>query len=472
MILGLTASAQDRLKQLRSTVTDKRDGKEFYIHTVKRGQTLYMISKAYGVEVSDIIRENPEVKEGIRSEQKLWIPAQRSAETAKKSKKAVTEETETVKPAPPPEEEDLPCESPLRTRKSAYNVALMMPLYLGEVDQIDVEGIPGKANPDVRPFQFIEFYEGFRMALDSLKKSGISIQVSVYDILKDTVKTKRVLKDPELKKMDLIIGLLYNRPFSLVEEFAMKNKIPLVNPLSEREQIVELNPEVIKVQPSVKSQPSELAGYLSGSFPEANIIVLNNSQYSDKEATQKLIKALQEKNIEVKINQGYDATLEALSREKENVVIIFSENKTYALDLITKLNEWKNEYKITLVGLPRWDKFENIEVDYLVNLNTHILAPFFIDYEDPEVKKFVLAFQSTYQTDPDPMAFQGFDVAYYFITALARYGKSFTRCLPSLRMKSLQSDFRFSSTKGNGFVNEHWEIYRYENFFVRRAVIK
>ena len=73
-VAGFSQSTQDQLKQMRSTVTEVIDGREFYIHTIKRGQTLYMISKAYNVDVNDLIRENPQVKEGIKADEKIRIP--------------------------------------------------------------------------------------------------------------------------------------------------------------------------------------------------------------------------------------------------------------------------------------------------------------------------------------------------------------------------------------------------------------
>ena len=469
IFLVFSGAAQDKLKELRSHVIEKRDGKEYYIHTVNRGQSLYMISKAYGVDVTDIINENPEVKEGIRFEQKLRIPVMATHEPVKKQPKVTAEEPAVVTPSPPPAEENLPCREISPKKKVVYNVALMMPLYLNEVDQMDIDEISKSGNLDCNPFQFIEFYEGFRMALDSLKKSGIYVRINVYDVLKDTAKIKKILKDPELKKMDMIIGLLYNNPFHMVEDFAQKNNIPLINPLSEREQIIEGSPTVIKVRPPIISQTFQLVQYLSESFADANILIIHNGQYSNKDAADNLLKECQLKKLDARITQGFESILSVFSKEKENVVIAFSENKSYVLDLITKLNELRNENKITLIGLPRWDKLDDIEVDYLVNLKTHMIAPFFVDYEDSGVKKFVTKFQEQYKTDPDPLAFQGFDVAYYFLTGLTRYGKSFARCLPDLRMKSLQTDFEFSATKGNGYVNQHWEIYRYENFFLKSA---
>jgi LysM repeat protein/ABC-type branched-subunit amino acid transport system substrate-binding protein len=481
----LAAIAQDRLKEMRSTVVKTIDGREFYIHTVKRGQTLFMISKAYGVDVDQIIRENPEVKEGIRSEQKLKIPIGPGKESGKESAKEPVKEPAKepakkqqkqvevmpVETPPVPSEELMPCEPAPKEGNAVYNVALMMPLYLNEVNDINVEDIVKRGNTDIHPFQFIEFYEGFCIALDSLKKSHILIKVTVFDVAKDTVKLKKILKDPELKKSDLIIGLLYNKPFRMVADFAQKNGIPLVNPLSEREQIVQGYPRVIKVQPTPSSQIPQVVRFIADEYKDARILILHDG-IPMKEGSDNFFKSCEEKNLDVHTTQSYEAALEFFSKEKENVIVTFSGNKTYILDLLSKLNEWRNDYQMTLFGLPRWDKIEDIEVDYLVNLKSHIVAPDFIDYNDTVTKKFVSLFQERYKTDPDPLAFQGFDAGWYFLNALTFYGKTFEHCLPGFRMKLLDSDFRFVSSKGNGFENQNWEIYYYENFILRRATGK
>ena len=157
-----------------------------------------------------------------------------------------------------------------------------------------------------------------------------------------------------------------------------------------------------------------------------------------------------------------------LATKKGNVVILISSNKSFVLDVITKLNEHRNEFGITLLGLPRWDRFDDIEADYLVNLKTLVMAPYFVDYDDKGVKQFVSQFQNRYQTDPDALAFQGFDVTYYFLSALWKFGTSFERCLPELRLKSMQTDFRFTRAKENGFENSYWEMWQYDHYRLRR----
>ena len=57
-----------------SKVIQTRDGKQFYVHTVQRGQTVYSIAKAYKVSIDDIYYNNPSARTGIMVGQKLFIP--------------------------------------------------------------------------------------------------------------------------------------------------------------------------------------------------------------------------------------------------------------------------------------------------------------------------------------------------------------------------------------------------------------
>ena len=180
---------------------------------------------------------------------------------------------------------------------------------------------------------------------------------------------------------------------------------------------------------------------------------------------------MEEKKADVHLAEVYGEVISLLTKKKGNLIVMISDNKSYVLDVVTKLNEHRNEFGVTLLGLPRWDRFDDIEADYLVNLKTHVMAPYFVDYDDSAVKKFVSRYQDRYQTDPDPLAFQGFDITFYFVTALWKYGKTFDRCIPDLRMKSLQTDFLFSSSKDNGFENQYWEMFEYGNYHLRRIIL-
>lgn len=70
--------------QVPITVSDRKtvvDGKSYYLHTVKQGETLYSISNTYNISQKDIAFNNPEAFEGIRVGQELKIPVKPGEKT-------------------------------------------------------------------------------------------------------------------------------------------------------------------------------------------------------------------------------------------------------------------------------------------------------------------------------------------------------------------------------------------------------
>jgi LysM repeat protein len=453
--------AQESLKSWRSNIRQTINGKEYYIHTIKKGQTLYMLSKAYEIDVNEIIKANPEVREGIHPGQVIRIPVPGARTVTPPIEKETGKQipADTAKKLP----ERLPCREGEPRLKKSYNIALMLPLFLDEAATMDVINGSGDEDTYFRPLQFVEFYEGFRMALDSLEKEGISATVYVYDVVRDTLALKKTLQQDEWKHMDLVIAMVFARSFRIVSDFAKEHEIPVVNPITERNQVIAGNPWVIKVRPGADSQAAELTDYLVDSFPDRNIIVARTA--SCRDAADRFMDTLEERGLHPQAGDGYTGTVKLLSHDHENVVVIFSDDKVVSLDFVTKLNEIRSDYPLTLIGMPRWDRIDDyFEADYLVNLKAHILCASFVDYSDSTVNRFVRSFQQTYFTDPDPLAFLGYDMAGYFIRGLFKYGDNLINCLTGYRANGLQTEFHFQSTPSNGYENQRWIIYRYGDY--------
>ncbi len=71
-ILSNTIVAQDNTVA-KSEVIRIINGKHYYIHTVKKGETIYSICKAYGVSEKQLASENPEIFDGLKLGQELKI---------------------------------------------------------------------------------------------------------------------------------------------------------------------------------------------------------------------------------------------------------------------------------------------------------------------------------------------------------------------------------------------------------------
>ena len=63
------------------------NGAKYYIHNVKPGETIYALSKLYGVGESVIVAENPVLKEGLKAGQSIKIPVVGDVKPKKADKK-------------------------------------------------------------------------------------------------------------------------------------------------------------------------------------------------------------------------------------------------------------------------------------------------------------------------------------------------------------------------------------------------
>lgn len=56
-------------------------GDIYYLHKVLKGQTLYSISKAYGVSLEELHQVNASLSEGLKTGMLLYIPAKQDRQT-------------------------------------------------------------------------------------------------------------------------------------------------------------------------------------------------------------------------------------------------------------------------------------------------------------------------------------------------------------------------------------------------------
>ena len=512
----------------KSTKIETENGKKYYIHTVEKGQSLYSIAKLYAVEVDDIKNVNSGLSKDIKPKQIIKIPFKKESSTtidkdkpatyvvvkgdnlnaiAKKfntnvdelmklnpelkdglkagqtlklivEKKIVEENSKPFKDSVVIKtvEKEYNCADP--NLKDVYNVALMIPLYLEDVNKIDIDNHSSntKANNFYRSFTFIQFYEGFLMALDSLKNLGLSVKLYVYDVDEDSALMQKIIKKPELEKMDLIIGPFFTKNLSTIAKFAKRKHINIIDPVTSDGDILNGNSNVFKATPSMATQLGKVAEYVISNFLDKNIIIVHNNKENEKpilstfkaEFVDQLKSLGKSKELKECVfnTAGIGGLTKLMSKTDENVIITLASGEVFVTNYVNKLNDLLKNYKITLFGLPSWRTFDNIEIDYFQNLNLHLFSSSFIDYSNPKVKNFLRSYREKYKTEPDKFAFIGYDIASYFLSLLKKYGNDFENCISDNKYDGIQTSYLFmknaenSKGKENTFVN----IYKYQEY--------
>ncbi|MCK9618033.1 MAG: LysM peptidoglycan-binding domain-containing protein [Lentimicrobiaceae bacterium] len=460
----------------------KSNNAEYIQYPVAEKETLWAISKKFGVSIEEITASNPELKTGLKKGQIINIP---SHNTANKNKVQEPVQPRTIKEVKNKEIEQKQIVEPEKKVTNAncnesgeegvYRVALMLPLYLKDVDNINVATIENvKDATSFKSMRFLQFYEGAVIAADSLKSKGLKVKMYVYDIDEDTSRTGVLLRKPEMKQMDMIIGPFYSRNFKKVSAFAKKNGIPVINPLSQRSEIVENNHSVYKIQPSVNTGFDLMARYIMKNYSNPNVIVI---RYPNTNETAALLSALKAEMGNGKTGKilfkeciSISEIIKNLSPDRENIILALSENKAFVFNILNKLNEQRNNHRITLFGMPSWAEMD-FDIVHALNLNLHLYQPSFVDFKDAHVNTFIGQFRTKYKTVPEQSkyAFLGFDVTWYFLNALYRYGKDFGDCLSNMEIRTLETRFGFKSFGNDGYENQLGYIIRYKDYLMENV---
>ncbi|NVO20842.1 MAG: LysM peptidoglycan-binding domain-containing protein [Bacteroidetes bacterium] len=449
--------------------------------TVQMGQTVYSLSKQYGISEEEFLRLNPEVSTGLKTDQVVKVPALGgSTGNPGPGMERRTSVDKEVEKAPQTQPFDRDAKSHVKgidTCKNAanlsrtYEIALLLPFDLENTDSIFAQTeTSAKTVDDFKSYDFFQFYNGILMAADSLEKEGFKAHINVYDADKeaDTLKIRKVLKKIDLSGMDLVIGPVFARSFDVASRYALKNKVKIINPLSRRDKLVAGNPFVYMAQSTEEAMLSGLASFLLRNYKGANVIICRNGTKETAALSAVFLKNLKKSDslstLHIKeVNytvESFAGITKNLSESNHNVVLMFSDNRSMIPSFVSLLNAANKNQNITLLGLPGWETL-GIETEFLSKLDYHEVTQYYIDYNSEAVNRFVKQYRAKYNIEPllDKQAFLGFDIGWYFFNALMNYGPDFNSCLKNMNIEGVQTNFRYySRNNADGFQNQSYRI--------------
>ncbi len=399
-------------------------------HMVESKETLYSISKAYGVTVEDLVQYNPGIEQGLKVGQQIKIPPAN----------AVIKNTATsVISAPKPLER-------------AVKVALLLPFMLDNEEKQD-------ATID----KFIEFYEGFLLGVNTLKAEGVSVELFTYDIEKSDTKIKEVLQTPEIRKADLIVGPAYSVQLNAVSNFAMQNSIPTVIPFAPKVDAIKTNPFLFQNNCPEATQYVIASNIFVNKFSEKNIIIVNFKNepvVADKgiDFVKELKQTLESKGIsyrEFTASTNTSVEIEArLAKNEETIVVFGTENGNLVNSILPEITSLSTDQTpISVFGFDEWG--DKIIRSYR---SVYYYSQFFINKNTPESLSYRDLFRKEfgYVTNSLPRYdLMGYDLSTYFIKAVNLYGKRFPDMLQTgyKQENPLQSKFLFRKTGKGGYIN-------------------
>ncbi|QIU96309.1 LysM peptidoglycan-binding domain-containing protein [Bacteroides faecium] len=421
------------------------------MHKVKRKETIFSVSREYGISEQELIAANPELKKGMKKGQFLCIPYP-AATTVQPTQK------EDPYAIPPSNSELFRKSKETPKEMSTIKAALVLPFQEDK--------------------RMVEYYEGFLMAVDSLKRTGTSLDLYVYDSGKDVSTLNTILAKNEMKKMDVIFGPMHQNQIKPLSDFAEKNDIRLVIPFSQKGEEVFNNPAVYQINTPQSYLYSEVYEHFTRQFPNAHVIFIEPT-IADKEKADfisGLKQELKSKGVSMQtVNES--ATKEtlkaALRNDKENIFIPTSSTNVLlikALPQLTLLVRDNPEQNIHLFGYPEWQIYTKDHLDSFFELDVYFYSSFYTNTLFPAAVQFTNDYHKWYSKDLTSKfpnyAMLGFDTGFFFLKGLSRYGSELENNLPKMSLTPIQTGFKFQRVNNwGGFINKKVFFIRFTKNF-------
>lgn len=438
LIPDLTAKEQEKGRK-------KKAGKEedkYTVHTVRWYEDLDVIAEKYGVTVESIMELNNLKGRKLKNRQKLRIPSATEVSAAEPEAAAQGP----VVPATSGDVQNVSPENRTTTgisssilplfRKNSVDISLLLPLAAGD----STSG--SRSNMD--------FYSGALLAARQLGKEGVGIDLSVYDVADGQMH----ITEDRLKSSDVVIGPVSAGDLGRLMASA-PNSTYIVSPLDHRAEPLALSyKNFIQAPSSSAAQYADLADWIrEEKSPHDTVIIIHEKGIRDRTGINTLTQGLKENGIgfqtfSYNILEGRDIPDSLRSRmtlTARNHLMIASESEAFVNDVIRNINLMVHEkYDVAVYASSKIRGFDTIEGANLHNVNLHVSASYYIDYDQKEVQDFIMDYRALFNTEPTPFAFQGYDIILYFAGICSKYGNAWPAMLPLEEEELLQSGFRFS----------------------------
>ena len=329
---------------------------------------------------------------------------------------------------------------------------------------------------------FLEMYEGILLASDTLTSLGLNITIHPYDIKSDTIEITNLIRSGKLSGMDVIIGPVYSQNLAIVSGYARSLGIPVISPvpLMNNSALVN-NPTLFMASSSLEIAQKALAKKI-GEYYDNNIIFIHTDTLGvddDVKRFKNLIFAelgykLPYEDIKFKEfifysrsmfnNDSINRLSLALSDQSKNIVVIASEDAPVISEVIDNISSLSRRFNVKLFGYPVIRELDRLDQKELFDMDVLVYSPYWIDYSKKNVKQFNTNFKQKFHTQPleKSYAWQGYDIAFYFLSGLAIHGKNFITHPEINYPELLQSDYDFKrKVEGDGFENQKLFMIRY-----------
>ncbi|MEO9891697.1 LysM peptidoglycan-binding domain-containing protein [Aurantibacter sp.] len=429
----------------------------FNFYEVKPKQTEFSLTRKLGITYKELLALNPDLSKGLKAGMILKLPKDQIGDFEVRNA-LVLDKLNLI---------------------DSINIAIkpkvmfMLPFRLNRIDLNDVEEIQKQLDKPSLLKYSLGFYSGALVALDSVAKLGVSVDVKTVDNQLNLAKTKELLLRENLSDYNAIVG-----PFDLasVREVAVRaadKNVPVITPIRPNKDVSLKN--VFFSLTAEQLLREKMIAYVKEVYVDQNIIVIADSTHVA--ASNLLVKNFPETKIakvieeEKNIGVSIDMLKSLLSKEKENWIFVESDNFKLVTSVTSILNSLNNslldpendkeKVKLRMFTTQKDNAFDSDVISSTHLSNLHFTYPSV--FREPASNSFEKAYRKRFGSEPDRYAIRGFDITLDLLLKLAYKNDLFEISKLVGETEYTGNKFSYEKDFASGYFNQACYIMSYED---------
>jgi ABC-type branched-subunit amino acid transport system substrate-binding protein/outer membrane protein assembly factor BamD (BamD/ComL family) len=266
-----------------------------------------------------------------------------------------------------------------------------------------------------------DMYAGMLLAMDKIKSEKIPVKLYGFDVGTSSESAEKYINDNNFKKLDVLIGPLYSRPNKVISEFAEKNKIFQIHPISGSQSLLSSFKNSFLVQASANVQVEKCLDFVESEGRKKTVSIYfedsRDSVFADVYATEARKRGYQVTEFK-SIGQN-----SSISKSPQMGHVFIIGNSYFGPKMLRLLGQSKSDgFVIATEGT------FNLEMASrsTLNKNLYLINPKYVDSESESLKEFKLKYVQKMNMMPSYYSYLGYDMLLYY-SRMLKDGKEIFR---------------------------------------------
>lgn len=322
----------------------------------------------------------------------------------------------------------------------SLKIAVFSPLYLDSAFDASGEYRFAKNSFPKYISPGLEFYEGVKLALDSLNDEKLPLEVFIYDTRSATETLPEQLNRKELDSVALIITHCSSSEIKLFADAGLKRNIPVINVNMPNDGGITGNPFYVILNPTLRTQCEGIYRYIQKYYSLNPIIIFRKKGqledrikgYLDDFGKSTVAVPLKYKYVDLSDSFTMNQLKPYLDTTNTTLCMAGSLDEAFGKRLVQQLAALKKQkYLSAVMGMPTWDNIRDFNKSEYKGIEIIYSTPFYNAKMDKVSQGIISYFNKEMYARPSDMVFRGFEVTWKYVKLLQQYKSDFTSNISS-----------------------------------------